>query len=42
MWSLLNKGTHEEPDRDDFDMIHVETVLAILGNIHGLELRPNR
>lgn len=42
VWTLLNKGTHEEPDRDDFDMDHVETVLTVLGNIDGLELRPNR
>lgn len=42
VWTLLNKGTHEEPDRDDFDMVHVETVLAVLGNIDNLELRPNR
>jgi hypothetical protein len=38
----LNKGTHEEPNRDDFDMVHVETVLSVLGNIDALELRPNR
>lgn len=42
IWTLLNKGTHEEPDRDDFDMVHVETVLTVLRNIDGLELRPNR
>jgi energy-coupling factor transporter ATP-binding protein EcfA2 len=42
VWTLLNKGTHEEPDRDDFDMAHVETVLTVLCNIDGLELRPNR
>ncbi len=42
VWTLLNKGTHEEPNRDDFDMVHVETVLTVLGNIDGLELRPNR
>lgn len=41
VWALLNKGTHEEPDRDDFDMVHVETVLTVLGNIDALELRPN-
>jgi plasmid stabilization system protein ParE len=42
VWTLLNKGAHEEPDRDDFDMVHVETVLTVLGNIDTLELRPNR
>jgi hypothetical protein len=42
VWVLLNKGTHEEPNRDDFDRAHVATVLAVLGNIDGLELRPNR
>ena len=42
IWTLLNKGTHEEPNRDDFDMVHVETVLTVLGNIDVLELRPNR
>jgi len=33
---------YEEPNRDDFDMAHVETVLTVLGNIDGLEMRPNR
>lgn len=42
VWTLLNKGTHEEPNRDDFDTGHVETVLAALNNIDALELRPNR
>lgn len=42
VWVLLNKGTHEEPNRDDFDRAHVETVLEVLGNIDDLELRPNR
>jgi hypothetical protein len=42
VWTLLNKGAHEEPNRDDFDMAHVETVLAVLRNIDALELRPNR
>lgn len=30
VWTLLNKGAHEEPDRDDFDIVHVETVLTVL------------
>jgi len=42
VWTLLNKGTHEEPNRDDFDMVQVETVLSVLGNMDALELRPNR
>jgi hypothetical protein len=42
VWALLNKGTHEEPDRDDFDLRHVETVLRVLQVIDGLELRPGR
>lgn len=42
VWTLLNKGAHEEPNRDDFDMAHVETVLAVLNDIDALELRPGR
>lgn len=42
VWTLLNKGTHEEPNRDDFDLAIVETVLNVLGNIDGLELRRGR
>ncbi len=42
VWALLNRGTHEEPNRDDFDRVHVGTVLTVLGNIDALELRPNR
>jgi energy-coupling factor transporter ATP-binding protein EcfA2 len=42
VWLLLNKGTHEEPDRDDFDLQHVRTVLDVLEAIDQLELRPNR
>jgi len=42
VWTLLNKGAHEEPDRDDFDMQHVETVLTVLENIDRLEMRPGR
>lgn len=42
VWTLLNKGAHEEPDRDDFDTQHVQTVLRVLGEIDRLELRPNR
>lgn len=42
VWLLLNKGTHEEPDRDDFDVQHVEMVLRVLGDIDGIELRAGR
>lgn len=42
VWVLLNKGTHEEPNRDDFDVQHVQTVLQVLDNIDSLELRPGR
>ena len=42
VWTLLNKGAHEEPDRDDFDLQHVETVLLVLEDIDRLELRPGR
>lgn len=42
VWQLLNKGTHEEPNRDDFDVQHVELVLRVLGNIDGIELRMGR
>jgi hypothetical protein len=42
VWTLLNKGAHEEPNRDDFDLQHVETVLRVLEAIDRLELRPER
>lgn len=42
VWALLNKGTHEEPDRDDFDLQHVEAVLRVIEDIDRLELRPRR
>ena len=42
VWMLLNKGTHEEPDRDDFDVQHVEMILRVLRDIDGIELRANR
>lgn len=42
VWLLLNKGTHEEPDRDDFDVQHVETVLRVLTDIDALDLRVGR
>ena len=42
VWTLLNKGTHEEADRDDFDREHVETVIGALTAIDALELRSGR
>lgn len=42
VWTLLNKGAHEEADRDDFDMPHVEAVLTVLKSIDHLEMRPGR
>jgi energy-coupling factor transporter ATP-binding protein EcfA2 len=42
VWTLLNKGTHEEPNRDDFDLQHVEIVLRVLESIDRLELRSGR
>lgn len=42
VWTLLNKGAHEEPDRDDFDMQHVEMVLRVLDDMDHLELRSGR
>lgn len=42
IWTYLNKGTHEEADRDDFDSEHVETVIQTLESIDRLDLRPRR
>ena len=42
VWTYLNGGTHEEPDRDDFDREHVATVIRVLEGIDALELRQNR
>jgi hypothetical protein len=42
VWMLLNKGTHEEVNRDDFDMQNVDAVLRVLESINQLELRPGR
>ncbi|MDI1360859.1 AAA family ATPase [Methylotenera sp.] len=42
VWLYLNKGTHEEADRDDFDGGHVESIVTILELLESLELRPNR
>ena len=42
VWNYLNKGTHEEADRDDFDRAHVATVIRALEAIDAIELRPGR
>ncbi|EJC1073731.1 hypothetical protein KW536_21460 [Vibrio fluvialis] len=42
VWTYLNKGTHEEADRDDFDSEQVEKVVQTLEGIDQLDLRPNR
>lgn len=42
VWTYLNKGTHEEADRDDFDRERVALVVRTLELIDGLELRPGR
>ena len=42
IWNYLNKGTHEDSDRDDFDRTHVTTLIHALEAIDGLELRPYR
>lgn len=42
VWSYLNKGTHEEADRDDFDSNEVESVIVTLEELEALDLRPGR
>lgn len=39
VWTYLNKGTHEEADREDFDADRVETVVVTLERINALRLR---
>ena len=41
-WTYLNKGTHEEANRDDFDAALVETVVQTLEALDGLDLREGR
>jgi recombinational DNA repair ATPase RecF len=41
-WTYLNKGTHEEVNRDDFDAELVESVVRTLEQIDALDLRPGR
>lgn len=42
VWMYLNKGTHEEADRDDFDEQLVESVVQTLEQIDRLDLRRPR
>jgi recombinational DNA repair ATPase RecF len=42
VWIYLNKGTHEEADRDDFDGEQVELIVRTLESIDQLDLRPSR
>ena len=42
VWTYLNKGTHEEANRDDFDAALVETVVQTLEALDGLDLRLGR
>ena len=42
VWTYLNKGTHEEANRDDFDADLVESVVQALEEVDALDLRPSR
>ena len=42
VWTYLNKGTHEEANRDDFDATLVETVVQTLEGLDDLDLRVGR
>lgn len=42
VWTYLNKGTHEEANRDDFDADLVESVVLTLEEIDALDLRAGR
>lgn len=39
VWNYLNKGTHEEANRDDFDSRVVESVVQTLDTLNSLQLR---
>jgi len=39
IWTYLNKGTHEEADRDDFDPALVQTVVEVVEQLGGLDFR---
>ncbi len=42
VWTYLNKGTHEEANRDDFDAGLVESVIQTLEELDDLDLRAGR
>lgn len=42
VWTYLNKGTHEEADRDDFDGETVESVVKALEDLDQLNLRNGK
>lgn len=42
VWLYLNKGTHEEADRNDFDADEVESVVVTLEELESLDLRQSR
>lgn len=42
VWTYLNKGTHEEENRDDFDVEYVESVIATLEALDALDLRQGK
>lgn len=42
VWTYLNKGTHEEANRDDFDADLVESVVRTLEEVDALDLRVGR
>ena len=42
VWVYLNKGTHEEADRDDFDTNEVESIVVTLEELEALDLRAGR
>lgn len=41
LWQYLNKGTHEEQDREDFDEGVVEQLVALMEQMNSLELRKS-
>lgn len=42
VWTYLNKGTHEEDGREDFDSAHVETAVQTIEALAALDLRRQR
>jgi len=39
VWTYLNKGTHEEADKDDFDDVLVEQIVGQLEGLNNLKLK---